>query len=51
MGTNTMSYSTLKKLKTMAMSENEKEAFVAFRKGREMAQKYGLDWDKIPYNR
>ncbi len=43
--------STLKKLKTMAMSENEKEAFVAFRKGREMAQKYGLDWDKIPYNR
>lgn len=42
---------TLKKLKTLAMSENEKEAFVAFRKGREMAQKYGLDWDKIPYNR
>jgi len=43
--------STLKKLKTLAMGENEKEAFVAFRKGREMAQKYGLDWDKIPYNR
>lgn len=42
---------TLKKLKTLAMGENEKEAFVAFRKGREMAQKYGLDWDKIPYNR
>jgi hypothetical protein len=43
--------STLKKLKTLAMGENEKEAFVAFRKGREMAQKYGLDWDKVPYNR
>jgi len=48
-GDDTMS--TLKKLKTMAMSDNEKEAFVAFRKGREMAQKYNLDWDKIPYNR
>lgn len=48
-GDDTMS--TLKKLKTMAMSENEKEAFVAFRKGRELAQKYNLDWDKIPYNR
>ncbi len=48
-GDDTMS--TLKKLKTMAMSDNEKEAFVAFRKGREMAQKYGLDWDKVPYNR
>jgi hypothetical protein len=48
-GDNTME--TLKKLKTLAMSDNEKEAFVAFRKGREMAQKYGLDWDKIPYNR
>ncbi len=42
---------TLKKLKTLAMGENEKEAFVAFRKGRELAQKYNLDWDKIPYNR
>jgi hypothetical protein len=42
---------TLKKLKTLAMGENEKEAFVAFRKGRELAQKYKLDWDKIAYNR
>lgn len=42
---------TLKKLKTLAMSDNEKEAFVAFRKGRELAQKFKLDWDKIPYNR
>lgn len=42
---------TLKKLKTMSMSENEKEAFVAFRKGREMAKKYNLDWDKIGINR
>lgn len=43
--------STLKKLKTMAMSDNEKEAFVAFRKGRDLAQKCGLEWDQIPYNR
>lgn len=42
---------TLKKLKTLAMSDNEAEAFVAFRKGRELAQKFNLDWDKIPYNR
>ena len=48
-GDDTMS--TLKKLKTLAMSDNEKEAFVAFRKGRELAQKYKLDWDKIAYNR
>jgi hypothetical protein len=43
--------STLKKLKTMSMSDNEKEAFIAFRKGREMAKKYNLDWDKIGINR
>jgi hypothetical protein len=43
--------STLKKLKTLAMSDNEAEAFVAFRKGRELAQKFNLEWDKIPYNR
>lgn len=42
---------TLKKLKTMSMSDNEKEAFIAFRKGREMAKKYNLDWDKIGINR
>lgn len=42
---------TLKKLKTLAMSDNEKEAFVAFRKGMEIAKKYKLDWDKIGYNR
>ena len=42
---------TLKKLKTLSMSENEKEAFVAFRKGREMCVKYNLAWDQIPYNR
>lgn len=43
--------STLKKLKTMAMSDNEKEAFVAFRKCKELCEKYSLDFDKIPYNR
>ena len=48
-GDDTMS--TLKKLKTMAMSESEKEAFVAFRKCKAMCEKYNLDFDKIPYNR
>lgn len=43
--------STLKKLKTLAMSENESEAFVAFRKCKEMCDKFNLDFDKIPYNR
>jgi hypothetical protein len=42
---------TLKKLKTMAMSENEKEAFVAFRKCKTLCDKFHLDFDKIPYNR
>lgn len=42
---------TLKKLKTLSMSENEQEAFQAFRKGRSMAEKYKLDWDKIGINR
>jgi hypothetical protein len=44
-------FSTIKKLKTMSMSDNDKEAFVAFRKGRELCQKYNLEWDKIPINR
>jgi hypothetical protein len=44
-------FATAKKLKTMAMSDNEKEAFVAFRKGRELCKKFGLEWEKIPYNR
>ncbi len=48
-GDDTMS--TLKKLKTLAMSDNEKEAFVAFRKCKQMCDKYHLDMDKIPYNR
>jgi len=42
---------TLKKLKTLAMSENEAEAFVAFRKCKILCDKYSLDFDKIPYNR
>ena len=42
---------TLKKLKTLSMSENEKEAFVAFRKGHELCKKYSLEWDRIPINR
>lgn len=48
-GDDTMS--TLKKLKTLAESDNEAEAFAAFRKGREMAKKYNLEWDRIPFNR
>lgn len=42
---------TLKKLKTMANSDNEKEAFVAYRKCTELCKKYGLEFDKIPVNR
>lgn len=42
---------TLKKLKTLSMSENEKEAFVAFRKGHALCKKYNLEWDRIPINR
>lgn len=41
----------LKKLKTLSMSDNEKEAFVAFRKGRELAAKCNIDWDRVPFNR
>lgn len=44
-------FETAKKLKTMAMSDNEKEAFVAFRKCKALCEKYNLDFDKIPYNR
>jgi hypothetical protein len=44
-------FATAKKLKTMAMSDNEKEAFVAFRKCKALCDKYNLDFDKIPYNR
>ena len=44
-------FATAKKLKTMAMSDNEKEAFIAFRKCKALCEKYSLDFDKIPYNR
>ena len=44
-------FSTVKKLKTMSMSENEKEAFVAFRKCKDLCNRFHLDFDKIPYNR
>ena len=44
-------FSTIKKLKTLSMSENELEAFTAFRKGRELCAKYHIEWDKVPINR
>ncbi len=46
----TEGFNVLKKLKTLASSKNEAEAFVAFRKGREIAERIGVEWDKIPIN-
>jgi hypothetical protein len=41
---------TLKKLKTLSQSENEKEAFVAYRKCLEMCKKYNIEFAQIPVN-
>jgi hypothetical protein len=41
-------FNTLKKLKSMTESTNVAEASVAFRKGKELAAKYKVDWNKIP---
>ena len=43
-------FNVLKKLKTMASSKNEAEAFVAYRKAREICERIGVDFDKIPVN-
>jgi len=44
-------FSTIKKLKTLTMSENEQEAFIAFRKCMELCKKYNLEFSQIPVNR
>jgi hypothetical protein len=41
-------FNTLKKLKSLTQSSNVGEATVAFKKGKELAAKYKVDWDKIP---
>ena len=41
-------FDVLKKLKALTQSPNVPEATLAFRKGKELCAKYGLEWDKIP---
>lgn len=41
-------FNTLKKLKSLTTSSNVEEASVAFKKGKELAAKYKVDWEKIP---
>jgi hypothetical protein len=43
-------FNVLKKLKTLASSKNEAEAFVAYRKARQICEKIGVDFDKVPIN-
>lgn len=41
-------FKKLKKLKSLSKSQNLKEATLAFAKCRQLCDKYGLDYDKIP---
>ena len=41
-------FKKIKKLKALSKSPNEKEAALAFLKCRQLCEKYGLDYDKIP---
>lgn len=41
-------FDILKKLKALSQSDNIEEATLAFRKGKELSIKYGLDWERIP---
>ena len=41
-------FDTLKKLKALTHSSNIEEATLAFKKGKELALKYKVDWEKIP---
>jgi len=43
-------FKTIKKLKALSHSSNEKEAFLAYRKCLELCKKYNLEFDKIPCN-
>lgn len=46
----TEGFNVLKKLKSMASSKNEQEAFVAYRKCRELCERLGVEFDKVPTN-
>lgn len=41
-------FDVLKKLKSLTQSPNVPEATLAFRKGKELCEKFGLEWEKIP---
>ena len=41
-------FEILKKLKNLSQSNNINEATLAFRKGKELCEKYELNWEKIP---
>jgi hypothetical protein len=42
-------FDILKKLKSLALSNvNPHESFLAWKKGQELCEKFGLQWDKIP---
>jgi hypothetical protein len=41
-------FATIKKLKALSKSDNEAEAFSAYRKCMEMCKKYKLEFDRIP---
>jgi hypothetical protein len=40
-------YQTIKKLKRLSQSDNQNEAFMAYRKCIEMCKKYNLEFDKV----
>lgn len=45
-------FEILKKLKALTQSQNVNEATLAFKKGKELCEKYELDWERIPcYNK
>jgi len=41
-------FNILKKLKALSCSDNIAEATLAFKKGKELSVKYGLEWERIP---
>ena len=41
-------FNRIKKLKALAQSPNDDEAFLAFKKCRELCKEYNLDYDRIP---
>lgn len=43
-------FATVKKLKALSKSENQEEAFAAYRKCLELCKKYGIEFDRIPCN-